>query len=117
MAVIDYIKPLEHHTSGLPPMVMFYMRQLNPGLDLDRKFIDLTQEAYEKILRFIEQGLHGDVPVNSEEKAAEAVSHLILDAAFVHDRLCAAGVVVGAFPYDYLAEKLLPKKKDEDADA
>ena len=115
MAVIDYIKPLEHHTSGLPPMVMFYMRQLNP--DYDRKFIDLAQEAYEKLLRFIEQGLHGDVPVDSEQKAAEAVSHLILDAAFVHDRLCAAGVVVGAFPYDYLAEKLLPKKKDEDADA
>ena len=115
MAVIDYIKPLEHHTSGLPPMVMFYMRQLNPGYD--RKFIDLAQEAYEELLRFIEQGLHGDVPVDSEQKAAEAVSHLILDAAFVHDRLCAAGVVVGAFPYDYLAEKLLPKKKDEDADA
>lgn len=115
MAVIDYIKPLEHHTSGLPPMVMFYMRQLNPGSD--RKFIDLAQEAYEKLLRFIEQGLHGDVPVDSEQKAAEAVSHLILDAAFVHDRLCAAGVVVGAFPYDYLANKLLPKKKDEDADA
>lgn len=107
MAVVDHIKPLENHSSGIPPQVMFHMKRLNT--QSSKRMIDLAMQSYDKVLRLIEKGLSGDVPVDSEQRAAEYVSHLILDAAFIHDCLCHAGCVVGKFPYDYLADKLLPR--------
>lgn len=111
MAVIDHIKPLEHHTCGIPPQVMFHMKRLNT--QSSQRMVDLAMRSYDKVIALIEKGLHGDVPVDSEERAAEYVSHLILDAAFIHDCLCHAGCIVGAFPYDYLADRLLPKEKEQ----
>ena len=112
MSVVDHIKPIEHHALGIPQVMLFHVRNFNP--QSPSWMIGIVQETYEKLLRFIEQGLHGNVPIASEEAAAEYVSHLILDAAFLHDRLTAAGVVLGKFPYDYLADRILPRKNTEE---
>ncbi|MBQ3569572.1 MAG: hypothetical protein IJA20_02740 [Methanocorpusculum sp.] len=111
MAVIDHIKPLEHHSCGIPPQVMFHMKRLDK--QSSKRMIDLAMSSYDKLVYLIEKALHGDVPVDSEERAAEYASHLILDAAFIHDCLCHAGCIVGAFPYDHLADRILPKPEQE----
>lgn len=108
MAVIDHIKPLKNHSCGIPPQVMFHMKRLDK--QSSKRMIDLALQSYDKVLSLIEKALHGDVPVDSEERAAEYASHLILDAAFIHDCLSQAGCIVGKFPYDHLADRLLPKE-------
>lgn len=109
MAVSDYLRPVEHHSMGIPPNVLqqlVRMTEYSP-----QSMIDLAMRSYENILGHIEKGLRGDVPVQSEQAAAEYVSHLIIDAAFFHHHLRRVGCLIGDFPYDDLAERILPSKK------
>ena len=109
MAVADYIMPIQNHHSGIPPQFMYHMKRLNK--QSPKAMIDLAIKSYEKVLTYIERALNGDVPSESEAQAADIASHLILDAAFMHDCLSHAGCIVGKFPYDYLADKILPRKE------
>lgn len=109
MAVVDYIVPITNHHCGIPRLVMYQMKRMNRNSP--KAIIDLALKSYEKVLSHIEKALNGDVPSESEAQAADIASHLILDAAFIHDCLRHAGCIIGDFPYDYLADRILPKKE------
>jgi len=51
------------------------------------------------------------VKIEEEEMAAVYVTHLVVDAAFVHNCCRQADIEVGAFPYDYLVDKLFPPEE------
>lgn len=112
MAVTDYLRPVEHHTCGIPPLVMMSLR--NFSLSAPKRLVDLARETYDNLCGRIEDCLSGrGVPVDKEELAAEIAAHLIIDAAYLHDRLRVAGALVGPFPYDYLADRIMPRKDKE----
>lgn len=113
MAIEDYIKPVEDHVSGIPSIIRAVIANLS--LQSSQRTISVIRTAYDSNVKLIEDTLAGkDVPLDKEEMAAGMVSHLILDTAFIHDALSRAGVPVGPFPFDYLADKLMPKPKNED---
>lgn len=106
MSVEDYIKEVTDHRCGIPSHIMVTLKHLHP--QSPKRFVDMTREMYDRLLRVVEDALAGkDIPVEDEEKAAEMVSHLIIDLAFIHDCLCRAAVPV-EFPYNRLAERILP---------
>lgn len=119
MAVSDYIKPVTDHRTGIPSMIVAILKHLRPNED--RRVLRPVREAYEKQVRLIEMTLDGKdytgipIPLDREELAAELVSHLIIDCAFLHDRLMYAGVDVGEFPFDKYADIILPNKEKKDA--
>lgn len=109
----DLIRPLQHHTCGIPPQIRTGMRHMSGN----QKLIDMSAELYEFQLRRIEQALSGNAPVGHEQECADLAAHLIIDAAYVNMCLREAGYAAGAFPYDDLADKLFPKKIDGDTDS
>lgn len=117
MAVKDYLKPVTEHTSGIPSNVMLVLRGFGPHTS--RKLLDPLIRAYEKQVRLIEVTLDGKdlegmpVPGDKEELAAEMVAHQIIDAAYLHERLRAAGAPIGEYPFDWAADIILPREDKE----
>lgn len=117
MAVKDYLKPLVEHRSGIPSNVMLMMRGFGPNTS--RKMVEPLVRAYEKQVRLIEVTLEGKdlegfpIPADKEELAAEMVAHQIVDTAYLHDRLRAAGAPIGEFPFDWVAEIILPRDEED----
>ena len=97
----DLIRPLQHHTCGIPPQIRTGMRHMSGN----QKLIDMSAELYEFQLRRIEQVLSGNAPVGHEQECADLAAHLIIDAAYVN---------MGEFPYDDVADKLFPKQAKPD---
>ncbi len=114
MSVRDHIKPIPDHHLGVPP---FMLRELyTMGLNAPKQHIEVTKVLYDKLCALAEAALSGNIPsdvVDSEEKAAMYATHLILDAAVLHDALSHCGVPVGEFPFNDLADKIFPKGVDK----
>lgn len=118
MSIIDHLQEVKDHTSGIPSNVRIVLRSFGPHTT-ELRYRPIL-EGYERLCRIIEEALAGRfdgelIPVDKEEVAAEMVSHLIIDTAYMHERLTAAGAPVGAYPFDYLADKILPREGDPDA--
>lgn len=117
MSIEDKIRPLTHHSLGIP-------RQLLPGLrrmsiKVTPRHVVVALRAYERLMKLIEQGLAGvNVPADHEQDAADYVAHIIVDAAFLHNCIRASGYsLIGDFPYDHLADRIVPvKRHDGDVD-
>lgn len=111
MAVKDYIKSVRHHRCGIPSESLIFFKSLN--ITSSQLHIDVVKRCYDKQVNLIDKALSGvGVPVDCEEAAASMVSHLIIDTAFIHNCLVRAGALVEPFPFDYLVDKLLPKRQD-----
>lgn len=121
MSVVDKLKPVESHVCGMPWTAKAIIDTLSPTSSVSRK--QAVYNAYKQNCTIIDKALSGewlkDAPLDSrdknEEKLALFTAHLILDTAYIHQRLCQAGFDMERFPYDTLADKVLPKK-EEDAD-
>lgn len=109
MAVLDHVRPLQKHVMGIPPEVMMGLKNLRPFSN--PKMIALGVSLYERLLQKIEVISSGKVPVEHEQEAADIAGHLIVDAAFIHNCIMRAGYQAGEFPYNHLADKLIPRKK------
>ena len=123
MSVESHIRPLAHHSLGIPHQIVVGMRRMS--VTGTPRLVTLALRTYEQLLSFIEaglegKGLKGGIPIEHEQDAADYVAHLIIDAAYVHGCLRAAGyTLVGDFPYDHLADRILPilpKGTHSDAD-
>lgn len=113
MAIEDFIKPLDGHKPGFPKQIVGIIKNLNMFSHDMLKF--LAEESYHRLLEMIDRGLSGQgVKVDEEEMAALYVSHLIVDAAILHNACRRAEINVGSFPYDYLADRLIPHKKEKE---
>lgn len=108
MSVEDHIRPLKHHTIGFPPMMRAGLRRMR--IETTPRHVAVATRAYERLLHIIEAGLAGNVPVEREQDAADYVAHVVIDAAYLHHCIRASGYhLIGDFPYDYLADKVMPR--------
>lgn len=112
MSVKDHIKPVNNFVSGIPLTLRNMLRSLPKVGVGNGKPLSLALSLYEKQLKFIEAVMSGRCPVEREDKAAEIAAKLILDAAFVHQAIASTGYQIGDFPYDDLADIILPKPSD-----
>lgn len=103
--VRDYLRPIQTHRLGLPPVVVSMLNRLSPH---DRRAGSEAMRMYEDFLRLIDSVLQGRVDFMTGERAAAALSHILLDAAFVYDRLHSNGLVRGRFPHDDLIQRIVP---------
>lgn len=112
MSIEDKIRPLAHHSLGIPHQLLPGLRRM--GVRTTPQHVVVALRAYERLLRLIEQGLAGvNVPADHEQDAADYVAHIIVDAAFLHNCIRAAGyTLIGDFPYDHLADRIVPVKRD-----
>ena len=117
MAVRDYLKPLTEHRSGIPSNVMLVLKGFGPHTS--EKMRAPLERVYEKQVRLIEMTLEGKdlegfpIPADKEELAAEMVAHQIVDTAYLHDRLRAAGAPLGEFPFDWAADIIMPRDEED----
>lgn len=108
MAISDHIKPVATHKT--PPWFIHIIKTLRP--DSPSAYVSMVQNSYETLCNTIEKALRGEgVAVNEEEAAGEYVSHLLIDAAVLHNALMKANIFVGEFPYNEYADKLFPKEE------
>lgn len=108
MSVRDHIGPLKSHRLGIPPEVMRMMRHMSDTKPANPKLLGESLNLYEMLVKAIEQFMAGRCPVEREDHAAQIAAHFIVDAAFVHSCIAATGYQIGDFPYDDLADKILP---------
>lgn len=116
MSIEEHIKPIPYGSKlGFPPMVSGILKHLTVFSNDTLKH--LAEETYHRLIEIIERGMSGKgIKTEEEDKAGEYISHLILDAAYVHHACCRAGINVGDFPFDYLVDKLLPPREGEKED-
>lgn len=138
MSIKDLIRPIKDHTIGIPPAVqpgLRHMSDLKARLvQLTGKLVKTTDESdelssiqqtlnqqlsiatrtYEELIEKIEFMLNHDVDVEHEQHAADLVTHLIIDAAFLHMCISGADETIGKFPYDDLANKIFPVQDKPD---
>lgn len=110
MSVRDKIGPLKTHCLGIPPNIMRDMRHMADQSPPNQKMLSESLKLYENLLRYIEDMMDGRCPVEREEHAAQVAAHFIVDAAFVHQCVAATGYMIGEFPYNDLADKILPAR-------
>lgn len=115
MSVESQLKPLKNHVLGIPPQVQMMLRTMRPAKEMTKP-LGLALELYERNLKFIEAIMSGRCPVEREEKAAQVAAHLILDTAFIHNAIAGTGYQIGDFPYNYLADRILPRETTDAAD-
>lgn len=112
MSVIERLKPVENHTSSIPPM----LRRACASFDLttDKAMLDVTKGVYDAYLRMIDKLLSGQDAwaLDDEDKAARLAACFMIDAAFIHNALSRAGCLIGEFPYDHLVDAVIPSKND-----
>ena len=117
MSVESHIRPLHNHCLGIPPVVQQGLRRMNI-FTTPKSQIAVVVRTYERLLKIIDAGLKGNLPVEHEQQAADHVAHVVIDAAYLHGCLRAAGYkLVGDFPYDYLADRIIPAKSDVKPDS
>jgi hypothetical protein len=132
MSIKDLVRPLKSHSLGVPPVMqdgLRHMADMKQRLNhLTGKTVKTTDERreqeyiqsvlshqlsvglniYEDLLKRIDTMLNHDVDVEHEQEAADIVTHLVIDAAFIHMCISGADDSIGKFPYDYLANKIFP---------
>lgn len=112
MSVKDHFRPVNNFVSGIPFTLRTMLRNLPKVGVGNGKPLSLALALYDKQLMFIEAVMCGRCPVEREDKAADIAAKLIIDAAFIHQSIAATGYQIGDFPYDDVAEQLLPKKTE-----
>lgn len=112
--VRDYLRPVTAHRLGLPPVLVRMLNRLSPR---DRGAAAQAMRMYEDSLRLIDDVLRGQCDFATGERAAAALSHMLLDTAFIYDRLHGAGLVRGRFPYDGLIQKIVPPLVNHGSDS
>lgn len=119
MSVREKLKPVENHVTGIPSNIFLVLKGVGPHTP--RKLLDPVRTAYDKQARLIEATLDGKdlegfpIPSDKEELAAEMVAHMIIDHAFLHEALSRAGYPVGAYPFEDMADLILPRAKEENS--
>lgn len=132
MSIRDLIRPLKTHTLGIPMAVQPGLRhmadvkariiQLSSKLSKTSqesselgslqqmlgKQLSIATETYSGLIDKIEYMLNHDVDVEHEQQAADIVTRLVIDAAFLHMCIAGADESIGKFPYDDLANKIFP---------
>lgn len=112
MAVKDLLRVPDPFRSGIPAS---FRRQLNALTLHDKAGLSTAQKAYELLCGTIDRLLSGNLGEGGrllpsgeteEQYVADLVSRLIVDAAFMHECLCRAGLVMGPYPYDEYADKI-----------
>lgn len=114
MSIEDYIKPLEEGSKlGIPEPAKSILKYIKT--DSNDALKSIASDTYNYLLEMIKRGMNEEyASVEEEEKAGEHLGHIILDAAYVHNACCRAGIELGCFPYDYLVDKLFPPAEELD---
>lgn len=121
MSVREKLQPVQDHRTGIPSTVLPILRGIGPHSS--KQMLDVFRRTYDQLVLVVERMLEGQapdgygvIPPEDEERCAEVVAHQIIDLAFLHDRLSYAGLDMGEFPFDDLADKIMPKEADHDSD-